>query len=67
MVVHKMPDKSLKQNKEVQQNWTGSENFDICFCIIFCHCKSSFSGKETGHWASTNLLIFYNFLSRSAT
>lgn len=26
---------SSEQNKEIMQYWTGIENFDNCFCIIF--------------------------------
>ena len=25
----------MKQCQEIQQNWTGQENFEICFCLIF--------------------------------
>ena len=27
--------KFMKQ--EIKQNWTGQENFEICFCVIFDH------------------------------
>ena len=27
--------KFIKQCQEIKQNWTGSENFEICFSIIF--------------------------------
>ena len=27
--------KYLKQNKEIEYNWSGLENFDICFCVVF--------------------------------
>ena len=29
--------KFMKQCQEIKQNWTGQENFEICFCIIFDH------------------------------
>ena len=25
----------MKQSKGIKQNWTVTENFDICFCVIF--------------------------------
>ena len=33
----KSPEKVMEQSKEIKQNWTGSKDFDICFCVIF-HC-----------------------------
>ena len=31
--------KFMKQCQEIKQNWTGQENFEICFCVIFSqHC-----------------------------
>ena len=27
--------KFIKQYKEIKQNWTGRENFDICLYVIF--------------------------------
>ena len=39
------------RNKEMKLKWVGSENFDICFCVIFDHhCQSFICGRETGHW-----------------
>ena len=29
--------KFMKQCQEIKQNWTGQENFEICFCVIFEH------------------------------
>ena len=29
--------KFMKQCQEIKQNWTGQENFEICFCVIFDH------------------------------
>ena len=41
----------MKQAKEIKQNRTGTENFDICLCVIFdLSHQSIFSGKETGHY-----------------
>ena len=38
----------MKQNEDIKQNWKGTENFDICFCVIFKHyCRSFISGRET--------------------
>ena len=25
----------MKQYQEIKQTWTGQENFEICFCVIF--------------------------------
>ena len=44
------PTKYLEQFKEIQENWTGLENFDIYFCVLFdCYCQSLISGSEAGH------------------
>ena len=29
--------KFMKLCQEIKQNWTGQENFEICFCVIFDH------------------------------
>ena len=29
--------KCMKQCKEIKQNWTERETFNICFCVIFDH------------------------------
>ena len=34
--------KEMKQSKEMKRNWTGTENLDNHFCVIFdCHYKNS--------------------------
>ena len=44
--------KYLKQNREIQQQWTGHEKFDIYFLMFFHSlCQSFISGRGTGHWA----------------
>ena len=41
--------KYIKESKEIKQNRTGTENFDICFYVIFNRCYQRFiSGRETG-------------------
>ena len=29
--------KFMKQCQEIKKNWTGQENFESCFCVIFDH------------------------------
>ena len=42
--------KYLEQNREIQENWTGQEKFDICFCVLFeCYCQSLICWRETGY------------------
>ena len=42
----------LERGKKTEGNWTGLENFNICFCVSFsCYCQSFICGKETGRWA----------------
>ena len=42
--------KYLEQSKEVKENWTGGENVDDCFCIIFnFYYKSFISRVKTGY------------------
>ena len=44
--------KYLEQNREIQANCTGQENFDVYFCVFLdYYCQSSISGRETGRWA----------------
>ena len=70
--------KYLEQNREIQQQWTGHEKFDIYFLMFFHSlCQSFISGRGTGYWAMSPpkleiFLIFPYFLrslvlSRSAT
>ena len=41
--------KYLEKSKDTKQNWTGIENFDFCFCVIFdCYYLSLISGRKTG-------------------
>ena len=36
--------------KDVQQNWTRLEKFDIFFCVSFeIYCQKQISGGEKGH------------------
>ena len=40
----------MKQIKDINQNWAGPKNFDICSSIIFsCYGQSFTSAVETGH------------------
>ena len=40
----------MKQSKKIKQNQTGTENFDVCFCVIFDGFYQSFvRGRETGY------------------
>ena len=40
---------SVKSGK-IQQNWTKTENFDICFYVLCDYCWENFiSGRETRH------------------
>ena len=42
--------KYLEKTKEIQQNWTETENFDNYFCAIFdCSYKLFISGRKTGN------------------
>ena len=44
----KSREKVMEQSKEIKQNWTGSKDFDICFCVIFtAMIKIFISGRET--------------------
>ena len=60
--------KYLQQSKEINQNWTGAENLDNCFCESFDrYYKSFIAGRKTGNQAISLLnfdflLIFPNFL-----
>ena len=48
--------KYLEQTREIQQNWTGQEKFDIYFCVFFdCCCQTLISERETGHYVSTQI------------
>lgn len=57
-----------KTHLEKYANWTGSENFDFCFCITFdCQFQTFINGSENGHKDVSLLklnvfLIFSNFL-----
>lgn len=42
--------KVLEQGKEIEQNWTGLENIDIWFCVLFGYCQSLIFRSETGLW-----------------
>ena len=61
----------MRHSKDIKQNRSGTENIDICFCIIFDrHYQSFVSGKETGHYTLSlpNFEIFQNLiLSREAS
>ena len=38
--------KYFEQSKEIQQNWTGLEHFDIYFCVLFdCYIQILISGR----------------------
>ena len=42
----------MKQCQEIKQNWTGQENFEIYFCVIFDHYYQFFIyGRKTGYKA----------------
>ena len=42
--------KYLEKTKEIQQNWTGTENFDNYFCKTFdCSYKFFISRRKTGN------------------
>ena len=54
--------KYFKQNREIQQNQTGKETFDIYFCVFFdCYCHSLISGRETRHMSPPEFEIFLIF------
>ena len=39
-----------EQSKEIKQNWTGPENLDISFWLIFDrNCQIFIAGRETRH------------------
>ena len=41
----------MEQCPEEGQTWTGQEDFDIHFCVIFdLWCQGFISGRETGWW-----------------
>ena len=45
--------KYLDQSKGIKQNLMGTENFYICFFVIFCqYYQSFFFGWSTGYWVS---------------
>ena len=48
--------KYFAKSKEIQQNWTRLENFDICFLRNFDHYYRKFIPGEK-HWALTYFLI----------
>ena len=59
--------KYLKQGKEIRQNWTAPETFDIWVCVIFDHYFKTFiSGREAESLLPLSnygiFLIFSNFL-----
>ena len=40
----------MKQNREVQSNWTVQEKFDIYFSVFFnCYCQNLIDCRYTGH------------------
>ena len=42
--------KIIGESKEINQNWTGLKNLDICLQVIFgCYDKSFISERESGH------------------
>ena len=42
----------MKQCREIQKNWIGLKNFDICFCVTFEQQYNSFTfGRATGFQA----------------
>ena len=62
--------------KEIKQNWTGAENFDNHFCVIFNQYDKSFyflkedwalGSISTQFWQFSNISKFPNVLSRLAT
>ena len=49
-------DKTFDQGRKIQWSWTGKQNFDIYFCVLFdCHCQSLIFGRKTGYWAMSPL------------
>ena len=36
----------MKRSKEIKQNWTGTEKFDKCFCIILDHYWQAFISEK---------------------
>ena len=47
--------KYLEQNREIQQNWTGQENFDIDYFAVFnCYDLSLISGRESEYYLHRN-------------
>ena len=40
----------MEQGKEIKENCSGTQNFDICYCKPFDRCYKSFiSGRENEH------------------
>ena len=43
-------EKYLAKGREIMQNWTRPENFDMCFCVRFDHnCQKLIFGGEIRH------------------
>ena len=43
-------DKIFAIKKEIKQDWTGTETFNKCSCVVFnSHYKSFISETKTGH------------------
>ena len=61
-------EKAYEKSEEIEQNWTGTENFITCFCVIFDrYYQSLISGRETGYQTLSLPIfelckIFSNFL-----
>ena len=47
---------NLEESIEIQQTWKRLENLNIFFCLFFdSNCQNFISGKETGHYVSTQI------------
>ena len=46
----------MEQSKEIQKNWTGLENFDICYSLLSdCYCQIFKFWKEDWALQSTQI------------
>ena len=57
--------KYFQQSRQIRQNRTGSQNFHICFCVIFdCYCQGFISGREAGIAAEKMKFSIKDFFSK---
>ena len=56
MYISLQPKQNMEQSKEIQKNWTGLENFDICYSLLSdCYCQIFKLWKEDWALQSTQI------------